>query len=155
MAANLLYFGKFGSTIPGLPENMSRYVDMWRYKHPTGARVKVGQLLREALARAGGGEDYPARDIVDEAFTECDQLVLRRTASGDLWSVTSGKVFNCAGLHAALNDPEAKVVLEIALDTLQPEDWAARSMLARAYWPAAARWPIGSRLRSTTPDSTP
>lgn len=155
VAANLVYFGTFGSQIPGLPEDMSRYVDMWRYKHPTGAKVKVGQLLREALARAGGEEDYPARELVDEALEECDQLVLRRTAAGDLWSVTSGKAFNCAGLHAALNDPDAAFVLEIALDTLQPEDWAARSMLARAYWPAAARWPIGSELRSTTPSPAP
>ena len=133
---------------------MSRYVDMWRFKPPTGASAKVGQLLREALARAGAGEDYPAREIVDEALRECDQLVLRRTASGDLWSVTSGKVFNCTAVHAAMSDPDAKVVLEIALDSLQPEDWAARSMLARAYWPAAARWPIGSRLRSTKPEPT-
>jgi hypothetical protein len=156
VAANLLYFGEsFGATIPGLPDDMSRYVDIWRYKHPTGAKVKVGQLLRQVLARAVAGEDYPAHDVVDEALRECDQLVLRRTASGDLWSVTSGKAFNCAGLHAALNDPDATLVLEIALDSLKPEDWAARSMLARAYWPTAARWPIGSRLRSTTPDLAP
>lgn len=149
VSANLLYYGdSFGSAIPGLPENTSRYVDMWRYKAPTGARVTVGQLLREALAGAGAGEDYPARDIVDEALRECDQLVLRRTASGDLWSVNSGKMFNCASLHAALNDTDAQIILKIALESLQSEDWAARSMLARAYWPLAARSPIGARLRA-------
>jgi hypothetical protein len=50
-----------------------------------------------------------------------------------------GEGVQLRGSARALSDPDAKVVLEIALDSLQPEDWAARSMLARAYWPAAAR----------------
>ena len=95
-----------------------------------------------------GGEDFPGRERVDEALAECDQLVLRRTAPGDLWSVSSGKVFNCAHLHAALADPDTSVALQIALDTLEPNDWAARSMLARSYWPAVARWPIAGQLKS-------
>jgi hypothetical protein len=149
VAANLLHYGNsFGSTIPGLPEEMSRYVDMWRYKHPTGAKHSVGALLRDALDRYTGGLDYPGRELVSAALDECEQLVLRRTASGDLWSVSSGKVFNCAHLHAALDDSDASAAVQIALDALEPNDWAARSMLARSYWPAVARWPIGSQFRS-------
>jgi energy-coupling factor transporter ATP-binding protein EcfA2 len=149
VAANLLHYGNsFGSTIPGLPEEMSRYVDMWRYKHPTGAKHSVGALLRDALDRYTGGLDYPGRELVNAALDECEQLVLRRTASGDLWSVSSGKVFNCAHLHAALADSDASAAVQIALDALEPNDWAARSMLARSYWPAVARWPIGSQFRS-------
>ena len=147
-AALLRYGASFGSQLPGLPEDQHRYVDMWRYKAPAGKKHTVGDLLRVALHRYTGGEDFPGRELVDEALAECDQLVLRRTASGDLWSVSSGKVFNCAHLHAALADPDVSVALQIALDTLEPNDWAARSMLARSYWPAVARWPIGGQLKS-------
>jgi energy-coupling factor transporter ATP-binding protein EcfA2 len=146
-AALILYGESFGSRLPGLPENMNRYADMWLYKAPSGKKHTVGQLLRDALQQYTGGEDYPGRELVDSALTECEQLVLRRTASGDLWPVSSGKVFNCAGLHEALTDPDASAVLQIALDALEPNDWAARSMLARSYWPVPARWPIGAKLK--------
>lgn len=150
VAANLLTYGQsFGSTIPGLPEDMHRFVDMWRYQHPTGTKVRVGQLLREALSEAGAGEDYPARALIERALLECDRLMLRRTASDDLWSVSSGQGLDCAGLHEALNDRDAAVVLELALEKLRPGDWAARSMLARAYWPVVARSPVGPRLHTT------
>lgn len=148
-AALLRYGSSFGSQLPGLPENMNRYVDMWLYKAPSGQKHTVGQLLRDALQRYSGGADYPGRELVEAALAECDQLVLRRTASGDLWPVSSGKVFNCADLHAALTDPDASAALQIALDTLEPNDWAARSMLARSYWPAPARWPVGAQLTRT------
>ena len=152
VAAALLRYGySFGSHLPGLPEDMNRYVDMWLYKAPSGRTHTVGQLLRGALQRYTGGQDYPGRKLVDDALTECEQLVLRRTASGDLWSVSSGKVFNCVHLHAALADSDASAALQIALDALEPNDWAARSMLARSYWPAVARWPIGSHFRSPAP----
>jgi hypothetical protein len=150
VAAYMLIHGQsFGSTIPGLPEDMHRFVDMWRYRHPTRAKTRVGQLLREALSRAGAGEEYPARALIDKALLECDRLVLRRTASGDLWPVLSEHGFDCEGLYEALNDPDAAVMLEIAADKMRPDDWAARSMLARAYWPVVARSPIGPRLHTT------
>ena len=148
VAVNLLTPGEsFGSAIPGVSlYDLRRYVDMWQYKAPTGPKVKVGQLLREALANTGAGNDFPARDIIEVALRECDDLVLRRTASGDLWPETSGKQFKCPGLTAALDDPDAKVMLEIALSAIQPEDWAGRSLLARAYWSAVSRQPVGARL---------
>jgi hypothetical protein len=77
---------------------------------------------------------------------ECDDLVLRRTTFGDLWPESSGKQFECPALYAALDDPEGKLMLEIALGAMQPEDWAGRSLLARAYWSAASRRPVGARL---------
>ena len=92
-AALLRYGSSFGSHLPGLPEDMNRYVDMWLHKAPSGRKHTVGQLLRDALQRYTGGQNYPGRELIDDALTECDQLVLRRTASGDLWSVSSGKVF--------------------------------------------------------------
>ena len=62
MAAALLRYGySFGSHLPGLPEDMNRYVDMWLYKAPSGRTHTVGQLLRGALQRYTGGQDYPGR----------------------------------------------------------------------------------------------
>jgi energy-coupling factor transporter ATP-binding protein EcfA2 len=148
VAANLWQYGRaFGSAIPGLEHELSREVDRWRFRHATGARSKVGQLLRDSLSDAGGGDDFAAHTLVDAALRECDQLTLRRTASGDLWPDTSGKSFTCPALQAALADDEAALVLELAVEGLRPEDWAAWSLLARAYWPTAARRPVGAILR--------
>jgi hypothetical protein len=148
VAVNLLTPGEsFGSHIPGVSlYDLRRHVDMWRYKAPTGSKVTVGQLLREAFADAGAGDDFPSRQIVEAAMRECDDLVLRRTTFGDLWPESSGKQFECPALYAALDDPEGKLMLEIALGAMQPEDWAGRSLLARAYWSAASRRPVGARL---------
>jgi hypothetical protein len=150
VAANLWHYGEaFGSEIPRVTEELGRYLDMWRYRHPTGTRLKVGQLLRDSLSRAGAGDDDPARALVESALQECDQLTLRRTASGDLWPDTSGKSFTCPALQTALADGEAEFVLELAVEGLEPEDWAARTLLARAYWPTAARQPVGAILRTS------
>jgi len=150
VAANLWHYGEaFGSEIPRLEREYSREVDMWQYRHPTGARFKVGELLRESLSDAGAGDDFPARALVDAALQECDQLTLRRTHSGGLWPDMSGKSFTCPALHAALSNDEASVVLELAVEGLRRDDWAARSLLARAYWPTAARRPVGAMLRTS------
>lgn len=151
VAATLLRHGKsFGSHLPGLPPEMDRYADMWLYKAVSGKKITVGQLLRETLEAWSNGETYPSAELVQEALEQCDQLTLRRTSSGELWAVSSGKVFNCDKVHAAFSDPDASDVLQIALNLLAPQDWAARSMFARAYWPVPSRWPVGSRLKEQT-----
>ena len=146
-AALIRYGSSFGSQIPGLPEDMYRYVDMWLHKARSGKKHTVGQLLRDALSDWTGGDEYPARELVEGALAECDQLTLKRTASGDLWPVRLERTFSCPKIHAAMVDPDASDVLRIASDALLPNDWAARSMLARTYWPIPTRWPVGPLLR--------
>ncbi|MCH9735598.1 MAG: hypothetical protein K0U78_13780 [Actinomycetia bacterium] len=69
-----------------------------------------------------------------------------RNGSGALRALSTGEVFNCADVHAALTDSEASAELQVILEAIPPHDWVARSLLARAYWPAASRWPVASLL---------
>lgn len=102
------------------------------------------------LAEWASNDSYPRADLVDPAIADCNQLTLRRTIAGDLWAVTSGKVFNCATLHAALSDPDASDVLEITLESLDEEDWAAIHAGSRilACSGAMAHWISAPATRS-------
>ena len=148
IAATLVYYGSFGTHIPGQPSEPRRYADMWRYREPIGDRVRVGALLRGTLQNYDP-QNYPPRQLVSEALQDCDQLELRRTDKGTLRPSRLPKVFNCANLHAALQDPDAELELRVILAALSATDWTAISMLARAYWPAISRWPIADRLHVT------
>ena len=52
--------------------------------------------------------------------------------------------------YEVLADPHACQLLEICLGTLQPSDWAARSMRARAAWRVMSRSDVSERLGWTT-----
>jgi hypothetical protein len=121
---------------------------MWRYREPVGDRVRVGALLRGTLQNYDP-QNYPPRQLVSEALQDCDQLELRRTDKGTLRPSRLPKVFNCANLHAALQDPDAELELQVILAALPATDWTAISTVARAYWPAISRWPIADRLHVT------
>ncbi len=50
IAAALRHEGSFGARIPGEPNDLRRYVDMWKYRAVKGTKVKVGELLSVPLA---------------------------------------------------------------------------------------------------------
>jgi len=135
--------------VPSAPRTapLRGYAYMWRFQAPFGQRVKVGALLRGVLQNYAP-DNYPPSQLISDALEDCDQLELTRTEGGNLWPLTTGKMFNCADLHAALEDPEPELELRIIVAAVPPEDWTAVSMLARAYWPAPSRWPIGNRLHA-------
>ena len=71
-----------------------------------------------------------ARHPPDDPSKPCDQCA-------------SSKAFDTSALNPAReNDFDADDLLQIALGTLPPDDWAARPVMARAYWPAASRWRV-------------
>jgi hypothetical protein len=81
-------------------------------------------------------------------------LLTATTERGNLRPLSTGEVFNCANLHAALNDADAEAQFQIILEAITPGHWPAQSLLARAYWPAASRWPIANQLH-VAGDPTP
>lgn len=145
IAATLLHYGSLGTNIPGQPTNVQRYADAWTHRD-LGDRVRLGAYLLGTLQNYDPNA-YPPPTLVFDALDECNQLLMTQNTTGALRPLSTGEVFNCAHLHAALTDPDARVELQVILEAVPPEDWPARSLLARAYWPTASRWPIASRLR--------
>lgn len=144
IAATLLHYGSLGTNIPGQPPNVQRYADAWTHRD-LGNRVRLGAHLLGILQNYDPN-GYPPPTLVFDALDECNQLHMTRNTAGALRPLSTGEVFNCAHLHAAFTDPDACVELQVILEAMPPEDWPARSVLARAYWPTASRWPVASRL---------
>jgi hypothetical protein len=145
VAGTLLYYGSLGAHIPGQPDDPRQYADMWRYREPVGHRVKLGAYLIGTLQNYDPAA-YPPRRLVSEALDECNQLEMRRSTRGIMRPVSSGKVFHCANLQAALEDSDAEQELQIIIEAVPAEDWPAVSLLARAYWPTISRCPVANRL---------
>ncbi|WP_396912826.1 NACHT domain-containing protein [Mycolicibacterium sp.] len=145
VAATLLHYGSLGTNIPGQPADPQRFADAWTHRD-LGTQVRLGAYLLGTLQNYDPGA-YPPSTLVFEALDECNQLLMTRNDSGVLRALSTGEIFNCAHVHAALTDPEASAELQIILEAIPPHDWAARSLLARAYWPAASRWPVASLIK--------
>jgi hypothetical protein len=107
---------------------------------------RLGAFLRGTLQNYDPG-NYPPRQAVSDALEDCDQLEMRRTDRGNLRPVSSGNMFNCVNVHAALEDPDAEQELQIIIQAVPLEDWPAISLLARAYWPTASPWLISDLLQ--------
>lgn len=144
IAATLLHYGSLGTHIPGQPSDIQRYAEAWAYRD-VGTPVQLGDYLIHTLQSYDAG-GYPPSDRVSAALVECNQLSMTRGLTGALRPVSAGEVFNCAAVHAALSDPEASAEFQVIIEAIPDEDWPARSLLARSYWPAASRWPVASRL---------
>jgi len=146
IAAILVHYGSLGAHIPGQPSDTRQYADAWMYREPFGDRIRLGSFLLAALQNYDPG-GYPPPTLVFEALDECNQLHMIRSELGNLRALSTGEMFNSANLHAALTDLDAEAQLQIVLEAIPPEDWLARSLLARAYWPTTSRWPIANQLR--------
>jgi len=93
---------------------------------------------------------FPEAGLLAEAVQEWDKLTLIRTDVGDLWPTTAPVLVDAPKTYEVLADPHACQLLEICLGTLQPSDWAARSMRARAAWRVMSRSDVSERLGWTT-----
>lgn len=144
IAATLLHYGSLGTNIPGQPSNLQRFADAWTHRD-LGTQVRLGAYLLGTLQNYDPG-NYPPSALVFDALDECNQLLMTRNGSGGLRALSTGAGFHCANLHAAMTDAEASTELQIILEAVPPHDWAARSLLAHAYWPAASRWPVAPLL---------
>lgn len=144
IAATLLHYGSLGTHIPGQPSDIQRYAEAWTHRD-VGTRVQLGDYLIDTLQNYDAS-GYPPSKLVSDALVECNQLSMTRGLTGALRPVSVGEVFNCAAVHAALSDPEATAELQVIIEAIPHQDWPARSLLARSYWPAASRWPVASRL---------
>jgi len=145
IASILVHDKSLGAYIPGQPSDTRKYVDAWTLREPLGNRIHLGAYILGILQNYDPG-DYPPPTLVFDALDECNQLQLIRSETGNLRRLSAGGVFNCVNFHAALSDADAADLMQIILELIPPEDWPARSLLARAYWPTASRWPIANRL---------
>ncbi|OBI65122.1 hypothetical protein A5667_27430 [Mycolicibacterium fortuitum] len=155
VAAALVHYGDFGGRVPGEPPKTSRYADLWVYRGPQTKNrpVKLGQLLRAALERYAGA-NTAISPLLNDALTDCDNLQLQYNELGEMQPLTAvgSKRFKSENTIAVLNDPEDCQLLEIACDELSPDDWPAKSLLARACWPVLTRVPIAQDLRASPPE---
>jgi hypothetical protein len=145
IAATLVHYGSLGTNIPGQPPDSRSYADAWKYREPFGDRTSLGAYLTGTLQNYDSAA-YPPQQLVLDALDECNQLQMVRSVQGNLRPLSTGDVFHCANLHAALNDADAEAELQIIIEAVPAEDWPAVSFLARAYWPTASRWPISALL---------
>jgi hypothetical protein len=140
-----------GGHIPGQPSNPQRYADMWVYRGPKtkGSPIKVGKLLRKAL-QSYAGPDASLSSLLSGALADCDSLLLQYNELGEMrpLTATGSTRFSTDNIRGVLNDPDDAELLQIALTELSPDDWPAKSLLARACWPALSRAAIASQLRT-------
>ncbi|VBA61508.1 NACHT domain-containing protein [Mycobacterium attenuatum] len=143
----LIHHGSFSSRIPGsyTAEEVQRSVDRWIYRG-VGAPVSFSSLLRPYLTEWLEDESFPEALAVDGALSECNRLQLVRTDVGDLWPVVEPSMVNMPKTEEVLDDADAAELLSIVLGSLGPNDWAARSLLARGVWNLYAPKPVGARL---------
>ena len=106
----------------------------------------VGSLLGPAVQEWLDAGTFPEAGLLTEAVQEWDNLTSIRTDLGDLWPTTAPMLVDAPKTYDVLADPDACQLLEICLGTLQPSDWAARSLLARAVWRVISR--CAGRLRA-------
>ncbi|OZM70701.1 hypothetical protein CFN78_23810 [Amycolatopsis antarctica] len=90
--------------------------------------------------------DQPGAALVEPAISECKDLTLRFLPDGSLWPAAVPASFSCRGLDEVLGDDDAASLLELCLGDLDPQRWAARSLLAHAVSAARSRLPIGDKL---------
>jgi hypothetical protein len=135
VALALMFHGSFGSRVPGSysKQELQRSVDMWIYRG-VGEKISFDSLLRPALAPWLSGDQFPEAKFVEAALSECNRLLLVRTASGDLWPVVDPFLLDAHQLAEVLRNAEASELFELCLGSLSPEDWTARSLLARGVW---------------------
>jgi energy-coupling factor transporter ATP-binding protein EcfA2 len=153
IAATLVHYGSLGTNIPGQPPDPRSFADAWKYREPSGDHTRLGAYLTGTLQNYDSAA-YPPQQLVLDALDECNQLQMIRSAQGNLRPLSTGNVFHCANLHAALNDADAEAEVQIIIETVPADDWPAVSFLAQAYWPTASRWPI-SELLHVAGDPTP
>jgi len=144
IAIALLHYGEFGTRIPGQTEH-DRYVDMWAYRKGSGRRVTVAELLSTVLT----DNDIPASPGLRGAISACDNLVLYYASDGLMKPLETGRRgFDHRPILAALADKNDADLLQLCLEELPDDAWPARSLLARACWPALTRTEISAQLRT-------
>jgi hypothetical protein len=147
IAASICSFGEFGSRVPGQPADLKRFVDMWRID-PTekGQKVRVKRILKQSIAELS--EYAPVDDLhmIESALSDCDSMTLVRTSQGDYWPVKHSKAPTSSRLRDIVENRVLAELLELCLGDLDPEMWAARSMVVRSIWPLYARAPVSQKL---------
>lgn len=146
IACALVLAASFDTIIPGQPTNqvLGRYAALWSASYPEeSATVTVTELLGDAFLEI---PDLPGASMVKASMQEFDVLKLNRTPQGDLWPNNSIAGFHFPQLRDVLRSEEATNTLQIALGSLAPTDWAARTELARAVMSWMSRDPVGHRI---------
>jgi hypothetical protein len=93
VARILMHYETYGSSpVPGsyTPKDLQRAADMWRFQIPRVAnndRINIAALLQPAFHELAPRASPRAGELVANALTECDGLILTRTDLGDLWPV--------------------------------------------------------------------
>ncbi|WP_337824693.1 NACHT domain-containing protein [Amycolatopsis sp. A1MSW2902] len=145
-AASLLALASPGAVIvPGqpLPAELRNATRLWTNSPPRGPRTTVGRLLRRALAEL---RDEPGELLTEAAISECEQLTLLTLPDGSFWPNVVPPTFTHDKLDAAFNDPDATTLFQLCLGNIEPNEWAARSLLARAMSAAKSRKPVSEHL---------
>lgn len=147
VALALIDHGSFSSRVPGsyTESEAQRYTDMWVYRG-VGTTVTFASLVQPHLEEWLQGNALPEVTLVKEALADCNRLQLVRTDIGDLWPIVEPTLVGLPKLRELLANPDASELFEICLDSLAPEDWAARSLLARGVWSLMSPTPVGERL---------
>ncbi|MCV7253394.1 hypothetical protein H7J86_14580 [Mycobacterium hackensackense] len=144
IATALLHYGDFGTRIPG-ESDQGRYVDMWAYRKGSGRRVTVGELLSSLLK----GSNISASPQLRSAIDALDNLVLYYADDGQMKPLETGRRgFDHRPVLAALADDDDASMLQLCLDELPDHAWPARSLIARACWPALSRMAITNNLNT-------
>jgi hypothetical protein len=144
IASALMHYGTFGTRIPGETDH-NRYVDMWAYRKGSGQRVTVANLLSSVLAV----NDISPSLRLQSAIDACDNLVLYRADDGLMKPLETGRRgFDHRPVLAALADQEDANLLQLCLEQLPDDAWPAKSLLARAWWPALTRVEIAATLHT-------
>jgi hypothetical protein len=144
IASALVHYGQFGSRIPGETDH-NHYVDMWAYRKGSGEQVNVGDLIASVLA----ANDVSPSPRLHAAIDAAKDLILYYADDGQMKPHDTGRRgFDPGPVLEALGNQDDADTLRLCLDQLPDEAWPARSLLARACWPALSRTEIAARLHT-------
>lgn len=157
IARILMYYERYGtSRVPGnySEKDLERSADMWRYQLPRVSemdRVTVADLLAPHFDDLASCASEEASALVADALSDCEQLTMVRTDRGDLWPVVAARSGSWTKIAIALQDSDAKELLQVCLGAVAPGDWAATSLLSHGVAASAARQSISGQLKTDMP----
>lgn len=147
IAATVLHHADL-THVPGQPNNLVSIATYW---DGTGGRVPgrgvpIAGLLTAHLDEVSGAADAHSEALVRAGIAACQHLKLRETEADGLVPESSPPTSALTELQPLLADASAVELLQLCLDALLPDYWAARSMLGQAYFRAASPLGVGGSL---------
>lgn len=138
---------KLGGAAPVVPVTKVDYRAMWNGESRPGnvADFGLGELLAEGIDGIDLGQE--SKSLLEACLAELNRVRLLELPSAGLWPELpdAGETFSAT--LAAFRDEEARTVMELLCDQLEPEQWLVQALLARIMWSALTREPVGPSIQ--------